>query len=268
MEIKIKNLTFRDNLINLNHTFTGITSIIGPSGSGKTLLLNLIYYLEKPTLGTIEVIKETMDKDTATDIRKKMGYLTQNTQLCFFEKNIRDEIKANLIRNNQYLNKIEQRVKETIKIVGLSLKHLDCNPNELSNGEKTLLSLALVLSTNPKIILLDEPTIGLDYQGKKHLIKLLKKINREYHKLIIVASNDIEFIHELGNNLVILNNGKIIEAGKTIEVIKDIQLLKENGIEVPKIIEFIELVKKKKNINLDPTNEIKELMKDIYRHVY
>ena len=267
MEIRIKHLNYDDKLIDFNHTFTGITSIIGPSGSGKTLLLNLICYLEEPSSGIIEIAKETINKESIIKNIKKIGYLIQETDLCFSKETVYDQIEDRLTKNNCYLDKTEQRIKETLKVVGMSSKHLKYNPNELSNGEKTLLSIALVLSTNPKIIILDEPTIGLDPSEKKRLIKLLKKINREYHKLIIVASNDIEFIYELGNNMIIMNKGKIIKKGKTLEIVKDITVFKENGIEIPKIIEFIELVKEKKHIRLESTNEIKELMKDIYRNV-
>ena len=101
----------------------------------------------------------------------------------------------------------------------------------------------------------------------EYLIKLIKKLKNNYHKTIIIFTSDIEFAIRLTDNYVILKNGKICSSGNSKDLLNNIPRLKSSGIEIPRIIEFINVVNKKKNINLDMTFDIKELMKDIYRHV-
>ena len=152
-------------------------------------------------------------------------------------------------------------------MVGLNNDYLDRNPFNLSSGEKSLLSLGVVLSLNPKLIIIDEPTIYLDNKKEEYLIKLLKKMKNNYHKTIIIFTSDIEFALKITDNYAILKNGKITSKGNIKELLNNIDKVKNSGINIPKIIDFINNANKKKNINLDMTFDIKELMKDIYRNV-
>ena len=152
-------------------------------------------------------------------------------------------------------------------MVKLPITYLDKNPFELSSGEKFLLSLATMLALNPKLIIIDDPTLYLDNKKEEYLIKLLKRLKNNYHKTIIVLSSDVEFILKVADNYAILKKYKIISSGKKKELLLNIDKVKTAGLEVPKIITFINTVKKRKNIDLEPTFDIKELMKDIYRNV-
>ena len=152
-------------------------------------------------------------------------------------------------------------------MVKLPITYLDKNPFELSSGEKFLLSLATILALNPKLIIIDDPTLYLDNKKEEYLIKLLKRLKNNYHKTIIVLSSDVEFILKVADNYAILKKYKIISSGKKKELLLNIDKVKTAGLEVPKIITFINTVKKRKNIDLEPTFDIKELMKDIYRNV-
>ena len=107
----------------------------------------------------------------------------------------------------------------------------------------------------------------MDNKSINKLISLLLKLKNNYHKTIIIASNDIEFVSKITDNIVILNKGKIKQAGDKNDILSNIKLLKENDIEIPKIIEFINLVYEKKGIKLNYTLDINELIKDIYRNV-
>ena len=144
---------------------------------------------------------------------------------------------------------------------------MDKSPFELSSGEKESLALGIVLSLNPKLIIIDNPTSNLDSRNKEYLIKLLKKIKTRYNKTIILLTSDIEFAIKVTDNYLILKNGKIISLGIKRELLNNISKIKTSKVEIPKIINFINTVNKKKNINLELTFDIKELMKDIYRNV-
>ena len=152
-------------------------------------------------------------------------------------------------------------------MVNLPKEYLDKSPFELSSGEKESLALGIVLSLNPKLIIIDNPTSNLDSRNKEYLIKLLKKIKTRYNKTIILLTSDIDFAIKVTDNYLILKNCKIISSGIKKELLNNISKIKTSKVEIPKIIDFINAVKKKKNINLELTFDVKELMKDIYRNV-
>lgn len=263
--VRLENLSYKDNIKNINYEFESnkITSIIGPSGSGKTLIFNLIENLIPKTNGEIYIENKKITKD----LKRQIGYLFQNPQDQLFNNTVYEEIAFGLKHYHYKEDKQDKIIKDSLAIVGLNETYLNKNPYKLSYGEKTKVALATILALNPYIILLDEPTISLDNKSINKLISLLLKLKNNYHKTIIIASNDIEFVSKITDNIVILNKGKIKQAGDKNDILSNIKLLKENDIEIPKIIEFINLVYEKKGIKLNYTLDINELIKDIYRNV-
>ena len=259
MGLKLNKVNYKDKLKNINYEFEEgkITSIISSSGSGKTILSYIISGIEKPTSG--EVINTYQGRE--------IGYIFQNAEESFIFSTVREELIFGLRRYNYKIDNINKRIEDSLKMVGLPLEYLNKNPFELSSGEKEMLSIAIVLSLNPKLIIIDDPTIYLDNKKEEFLIKLLKKLKNNYNKTIIIFSSDIDFILKLSDNYIILKNGKISSEGTNKELLINNDKLKKAGIEVPKILEFINSVKKSKNIELEQTFDIKELMKDIYRNV-
>lgn len=135
------------------------------------------------------------------------------------------------------------------------------NPFNLSYGEKTKLALACLLVTNPDIILLDEPTLGLDNQSKKNLINLLNELKA--NKTIIINTNDIEFISKITNNILVMDKGNIIYQG----TLKDLYKNNIDNLVLPAELEFIKYVNQTKNIKLNYHNNINKLSKEIKNHV-
>lgn len=259
MELKLEKVSYDDKLKNINYEFEEgkITSVVSSSGSGKTILSYLISGIEKPTSGTVINNYEG----------REIGYVFQNAEESFIFNTVREELIFGLRKYNYKTDNLNKRIEDTLKMIGLPLTYLDRSPFELSSGEKELLSIAVVLSLNPKLIIIDEPTIYLDNKREEYLIKLLKKLEKSYNKTIIIFSSDIEFISKVTDNYLILKNGKIISDGTSKELLLSSDKIKKSGVEIPKIIDFINTVKKQKNIDLEPTFDIKELMKDIYRNV-
>lgn len=259
MELKLNKVSYKDILKNINYEFEEgkITSIISSSGSGKTILSYLISGIEKPTEG--EVIN--------TFTGREIGYIFQNAEESFIFSTVREELIFGLRKYNYKINELEKRIDDSLKMVGLPIEYLDRSPFELSSGEKELLSIAVVLSFNPKLIIIDDPTIYLDNKREEYLIKLLKKLKNSYNKTIIVFSSDINFVSKITDNYILLKNGKITSHGTSKELLMSTDKIKKASLEIPKIIDFINTVKKNKNIDLEPTFDIKELMKDIYRNV-
>ena len=259
MAIVFNNVSYKDKLKNISYTFEEgkITSVLSVSGNGKTLFSYILSGLIKDYTG--EVINSYEGRN--------MGYVFQNPEESFIFNNVREEISFGLKKYNYKIDMLDKRIEDSLKMVGLDNSYLDRNPFDLSSGEKCLLALGVVLSLNPKLLIIDDPTLYLDNKNMEYLIKLIKKLKNNYHKTIIIFTSDIEFAIRLTDNYIILKNGKICNSGNSKDLLNNIPRLKSSGIEIPRIIEFINVVNKKKNINLDMTFDIKELMKDIYRHV-
>lgn len=263
--VKLENLSYNNIVQNLNYEFetNKITTIIGPSGAGKTLIFDLIEQLIPQTSGKIYINGKLMSPSK----RRHIGYLLQNPTSQLFQNTVYEEISFGLKYYHYKENKINKIVSDSLKIVGLNDTYLLKSPYKLSYGEKTKVALSTILALNPSILILDEPTIGLDNKSINKLIRLLLKLKNNYCKTIIIASNDIEFVSKISDTIVILNKGQIKSLGSKEDILQNTTLLKENNIEIPQIIEFINQVNKKKNVNLKYTLDINELIKDIYRNV-
>ena len=269
MEIKIKDLYFKypdeDYILkNINLTISSniITGIIGPSGSGKTTLVDLIGGLLKPTSGFIRY--NNLDKLKNGDV----GYVFQNPKTQFFCRNVKEEIKLGALINDYKVDVLEERILDVLKIVKLNKNILDKNPLTLSNSEAKKVALAAILIYNPKLIILDEPTSNLDDKSKSEFIKLIKMLKNRYNKTIIIISHDIDLLHKIVDNVVVLYEGKKVLEGNKYDIFKDSKTLKKYGLLPPKVIMFSNKVLNKKGIKLGYRDDINDLIKDIYRNVY
>lgn len=259
MGVKLDKLSYRDSLKNISYEFEDgkITSVIGSSGSGKSLLSYCISGIEKKYTGNIDNIYHG----------REIGYVFQNPEESFIFNTVREELSFGLKKYDYKVDALNKRICDALLMVGLPISYLDKSPFELSSGEKELVSLATVLSLNPKLIIFDDPTLGLDNEREEKFIKLLKKLKTRYHKTIIIMSTDIDFVLKVTDNFLLLKRGKISCFGNKKDLLDNSEKLKSAGIEIPKIIDFINTARKRKNVNLELTFDIKELMKDIYRNV-
>ena len=281
MEIKFEDVSFDYEKINyttkevlkdINIKFKkgNINAIIGKSGSGKTTLIELIDALLIPTKGKIKIDNFTVDNKKVlniNDLRFNVGIVFEFPEEQFFNKTVKEELAIGMILNNYRVEEIDKRIIDALKMVNLDKSYLNKNPYHLSNGEKRLVAIASVLIFNPKVLILDEPTIGLDSKAKNNLIKLLRLLKKRYNKTIIIISHDIDMIHLISDYIFVLNNKKIVIEGTKYEVFKDVDKLNKIGINPPKVIEFSSKVLKKKNIKIGYRDEINDLIKDIYRNV-
>jgi len=193
----------------------------------------------------------------------KIGF--QNIDEADLSKTIYSFLKSNLKRFGNYKN-LDKRIIDSLKMVCLDESYLKRKLSELSYSERKKVIIASTLSYNPKILLFDEPSLGLDSPSKNKLIKLLKRLKFKYNKTIIIFTNDSEFLYRLSDKVVITKENKIIACGNKYDIFTNIKLLVECDIDAPKLVEFSLLVKYKKGINLGFRDDISDLMKDIYRY--
>lgn len=256
--------------INISFKKGKINGIIGKSGSGKTTLLELINHLIIPTNGTINIddfeILSNEKLNNVNNLRFNIGYISQFPEEQFFARTVKEELEMPLRFFNYKINQIDKRINDVLKMVSLDPSVLSLNPLNLSNGEKRKIAIASALIINPKVLILDEPTIGLDSKNKKDLIKLLRLLKNRYQKTIIIVTHDIEFLHKIVDYIYVLDNKKIVLEGTKYEIFKQEKVLKKYGILVPKVIQFSNKVLNKKNIKIGYRDEINDLIKDIYRY--
>ena len=263
MEIALNNICIKDKLNNFSYVFreSSVTSIIGRSGSSKSLIGYVLMNLIKNYDGKV-LVNDLEDYDLY-DYLRKVGYVSQDPRFHFICNNVYDEIAYGLRQYKFKLDKLDNQVENAIKMVGLDYDILDKDLRCLSSGEAALVAVASAMVMNPDVLILDEATIFLDSNSKRKLIKLLKLISNKYKKTVIVMSNDIDFVYDLGGDYILLDKGNIVAIDKVSNIISNYDLFKKKGMEIPKIVEFIKYVENRKGIKLSDVGDINDICKEV-----
>ena len=219
-----------------------IHGIIGPIGSGKSTMLELMNGIMKPTSGKVLIGKyDLSNEDGSFDFNKfryDVGFVYQFPEKQFFCNTVGEEVAfAEKIFKTKNAS-IRKKVIDILKIVGLDESYISRNPFSLNGGEKRRVAIASVLISNPKVLILDEPTIGLDDKSKKRLMKLLKNLKVRYNKTIVIVTHDVDMLYEIVDNIVVLDKGKIISEGNKVNVFSNVEYLNKHNTPIPNIVRF------------------------------
>lgn len=278
MEITFNNVTYKENvrtplektyLKNFSYTFTSgkVYSIIGDSDSGKEKIGLLINAVNKPLIGTIKIGKYLNDGKYIKNInglRMNVGYLKENPNEFLFNKIVKSELEFGLKYFKYKLNKKNIRISEALKLVGLNEEYLKRRIDSLNISEKKKVSLASILIFNPSVIIIEEPSIFLNYRDNEKLIKLIKLLKDKYNKTIILISKDTNLSYKVSDEIILLNKGSIVYAGNK-SILEDEKVLNNINIDVPEIVKFIN-ISNKFDANLTYTSNILDLIKEVYRN--
>jgi energy-coupling factor transport system ATP-binding protein len=229
--------------------------LIGHTGSGKSTLIQQFNGLLKPTSGKIYVDDLCItDKGTnMTKIRQKVGLVFQYPEHQLFEETVHKDVAfgpENLGLSNE---EILSRVKRALKVVGIDYeKYKDKSPFELSGGQKRRVALAGVIAMEPKVLILDEPTAGLDPKGRDEILAEIKNLHKEYKMTVILVSHSMEDVAKLVDRLIVMYKGKNILTGTPREVFREIDTVEKIGLAVPQVTYLVrELRNKGFNIKED-----------------
>lgn len=207
--------------------------------------------------------------DKFTNFRKVLVDMNINDmEIIKFDNNkfITPSLKI-FFQTNCVKNISDKKINQSLAMVGLNEKKINDDPFMFSDSDKYKLLIAMSLINNRSNYILVYPNLYLDDYNVNLILKILKKISREYGKNICIITNNIDLLYRECDNLIIYNKNKIIYNDKRNYLYNFKETLLNNNYPLPKILEFISLVEKKQNIKLEPTFDIKELMKDIYRNV-
>ena len=260
MQISLKNVSYTYNYktpyarkvlkdINLKIDEVSYTVIVGKTGSGKSTLIEHINGLLLPTKGEVAVdnilITNPQSKKERRELAKKLKILRQDVAVLFqfseqqlFETSVLKDIIFAPLNYGVAEEKAILKAKELIKLVGLDESYLDKSPFELSGGEMRKVALCGVLALEPKVLILDEPTVALDYQSREEIMAMVKRLKEEFDMTIVLVTHNMDYVLEYADKVFVLKNGEISFEGKVEDLFLNEQVLKENSLELPEVLKF------------------------------
>lgn len=209
--------------------------IIGQTGSGKSTLVQHFNGILKPGSGTLEVDGLKAEGKELKELRRKVGLIFQYPEHQLFEETVYKDIAFGLNKLKLSQDEVKERVFHAIDLLDIQPELLDKSPFELSGGQKRRVAIAGVLVMQPKVLILDEPTAGLDPRGSSELFKILSNLNKKEGTTIIVISHNMEEIAAFCNRVAVMNEGSIVMCDTTENIFKQEEELKKYGLDIPQI---------------------------------
>lgn len=282
-----KPINFKLQNINLDISSKDeFIAIVGHTGSGKSTLVQLFNALHFPTKGTININDQYIinkNIDSTVDNKKyrkkliknpKLDFslkpLRQNTGLVFqfpeyqlFEETVLKDIMfapKNFLKDEK---KAEEKAREISNIIGID-DLLDKSPFSLSGGQMRKVAIAGILAADPDILVLDEPTVGLDQLAKRELLELLKTLNETYHKSIIIITHDMDVVSEYIKRVIVMKQGHMMYDGSKEKLFRNEQLVEQCNLDIPSVCKMLKKLKEKLNIDID---EYQYNLEDAYNEI-
>ncbi|TPR14516.1 energy-coupling factor transporter ATPase [Apilactobacillus timberlakei] len=225
------------NNINLKIKAGSFVSIVGKTGSGKSTLVKHINALLKPNSGTINVGNFTINSKTNNKnlkkLRRKVGMVFQFPEQQLFANTVKEDIAFGPLNFGYEEDKIPDIVEHVSKIVGIDKDLLNKSPFDLSGGQQRRVAIADVLATNPEILILDEPTAGLDPEGKKFIMNLINDLNKYQNITIILVSHQMDDVAKYSDEVIVMQDGNLVKQCYPDELFANTNLLKKYDLQMP-----------------------------------
>lgn len=234
-----------------SHTYQ---AIIGHTGSGKSTILQHFNALLKPTSGKVQIGDRTVEagkkaKDLKA-VRQRVGIVFQFPEHQLFEETVLKDIMFGPMNFGVSEKEAEIRARELVRLVGLPENVLDKSPFDLSGGQMRRVAIAGVLAMEPEVIVLDEPTAGLDPRGQKEIMDMFYALHQERSLTTILVTHSMEDAARYADNIVIMHEGKNVLSGTPRDIFKDVETLKQFRLEPPRIVRFQQKIEKMINTPL------------------
>ena len=227
--------------------------VIGHTGSGKSTLMQHLNGLLKPTSGQILLDGKDIwsDKKLTRLARFRVGLVFQYPEYQLFEETVYKDIAFGPKNMGLSSDEIDRRVREAADFVGVSKEQLEVSPFDLSGGQKRRVAIAGVIAMEPEVLILDEPTAGLDPAGREDILRNIDRYRREKNATIMMVSHSMNDVARLTQRLMVMSEGRLAMDGTPRDVFNRAQELLEMGLDIPELTRiFLEL--KKLGLNVDP----------------
>ena len=223
-------------------------AIIGHTGSGKSTLVQQLNGLLRPDSGKITVgeVCITDPSTKMTEVRRKVGLVFQYPEYQLFEETVAKDVAFGPKQVGITGEELDRVVEESIRLTGLDYEEVkERSPFELSGGQKRRVAIAGVLAMKPEILILDEPTAGLDPSAHRDVLELIRRIHRQERMTILLVSHNMGDIAELADRVLVMNRGRLVMNGAPAEVFARGKQLREMGLGQPQAMEFMERLKER-----------------------
>ena len=224
-------------------------AIIGHTGSGKSTILQHLNALLKPTEGIVELGDKMIDSTTGNKdlkpLRKKVGIVFQFPEAQLFEETVEKDIAFGPKNFGVSEEEALKIAAEVVKTVGLPEEVLKKSPFDLSGGQMRRVAIAGVLAMKPEVLVLDEPTAGLDPKGRLEMMEMFYKLNKEQNMTIVLVTHQMNDVSDYADHVIVIEAGNVVKEGSPKEVFSDASWLLEKQLGVPTTLAFVEKLKEK-----------------------
>lgn len=223
-----------------------IVGVIGHTGSGKSTLLQHLNGLLKPEQGTIKIgnVDITVPGISMKEIRQKVGLVFQYPEYQLFEETVAQDVAFGPRNLGLSEEEIQSRVKEALELVGLDYETVkDRSPFDLSGGQKRRAAIAGVIAMKPHVLILDEPTAGLDPGAHQDILDMIRQVHRSQENIIIFVSHNMADVAALSDKVMVMNEGKLLAVGTPKEVFARKDRLSSVGLNVPPVTELMHKIR-------------------------
>lgn len=229
--------------INLSVTSGTFLSVIGHTGSGKSTLIQHLNGLLKPTSGEITIgdvtIKANQKKAKLKALRRRVGMVFQYPEHQLFEETIEKDICFGPMNFGSTLDEAKKKARVALEMVGLPETFLQRSPFDLSGGQMRRVAIAGVLAIEPEVLILDEPTAGLDPRGRYEMMELFYRLHQERHLTTILVTHSMEDAATYSDEILIMDHGEVFDKGTPKQIFKNVEALRKLGLDVPETIKFL-----------------------------
>lgn len=256
--------------VNVELPMNKIVAIVGNTGSGKSTLVQHLNALLKPTSGSVEILDRVIKADEKAknlkSLRKLVGLVFQFPEYQLFEETIGKDLCFGPKNFGVSEEDAFDRAKQALKQVGLDESYLERSPFDLSGGQKRRVAIAGILAMEPEILVLDEPTAGLDPQGTKQMMKLFYDLNKVYGKTVYIVTHDMEHVLNYCDEVIVMRDGHMIHQSDTVSFFAKKNLLDELHIAPPQIIKAKRMLEEQ-GFTINEENTMEALVEAIVKGV-
>ena len=245
-----------------------LVGIIGHTGSGKSTLLQHLNGLLKPTSGQIVVGGRdiTAPGVSMVEIRRRIGLVFQYPEYQLFEETVAKDVAFGPKNLGLSAEEVEVRVREAIELVGLDYDSIaDRSPFELSGGQKRRVAIAGVIAMRPEVLILDEPTAGLDPKAHKDVLAMVEEVHRRTGNITILVSHNMADIARLSDKIIVVDSGHLIAIGTPAEVFSQRERLEAVGLALPPVTQFTEELRKRGMMLSETILSAEQAAEEIYQ---
>ncbi|WP_421077454.1 ATP-binding cassette domain-containing protein [Methanothermococcus sp. Ax23] len=254
------------NGINFKAEKGEMVALLGPNGAGKSTLFLHFNGILKPYKGNVLVKGKPIKYNSKSllEVRKTVGIVFQNSDDQLFAPTVKQDVAFGPLNLGLSKEEVEKRVKEALKAVGME-QFENKPPHHLSGGQKKRVAIAGILAMEPEVIVLDEPTAGLDPIGASHIMKLLYNLNKK-GITIIISTHDVDLVPIYANKVYIMSEGQIIKEGEPKVVFNDSEIIRKANLRLPRVAHLIEILNREDNVPIKMGYTIGEVRRNLKKY--